>query len=333
MINFFSQLSYSILFKFFFLFLLIILTVFLLYIEFKKTEEISINSNLEFKTNGGNVAKTVKDVFLRLIPALIAYESVLDRSRQRDQAATQAARDKTERILSSEDRKESAGLVSIACAKETELASFLGNHVELSEKMVKTDTEKTECYSYLQKCAALRTKKADNIPLTKDEQIFLGKEEFHKAKYNLAEAEHSKMVREIAKAFRAQQQSSLVPKKEIEEEVKKSSILNLNFDSWDYRSFISTLTQVELLAFSGLLLNQIIISYTFTLILIIYGDFLVERFQLKTKFPKLAKIIEIRQKLQGYYMKLAFTWIFLATLPQIYVYINILLPKILSIFN
>jgi len=104
--------------------------------------------------------------------------------------------------------------------------------------------------------------------------------------------------------------------------------------------FLNSLTQVELLAFppkarrTGLLLNQIILNYTFTIILILYGDYLIKRFNLENKYSKFAKIIQLRQKLQSYYLKLAFVWIFLAVLfTQMFVYLSIILPKLLSIFN
>lgn len=47
--------------------------------------------------------------------------------------------------------------------------------------------------------------------------------------------------------------------------------------------FLKTLTQEELLAFSGLLLNQLILGHVISIILILYGDYLIKRFELEKK--------------------------------------------------
>lgn len=112
--------------------------------------------------------------------------------------------------------------------------------------------------------------------------------------------------------------------------ISKSSFLNLDFD---INSFMKDLSQIELLALGGLLLNYLILSYTITIILILYGDFLIKRFDLDNKYPKLSKFIQLRRKLQGYYLKFSFLWIFLCVLPQIFVNVSILLPKIIELFS
>ena len=88
-----------------------------------------------------------------------------------------------------------------------------------------------------------------------------------------------------------------------------------------------------MLAFSGLLLNGLALNYVFNIILVLYGDYLIKRFDLENKFPKLAKFIQLRRKLQTYYLKLCFTWIFICILPQISMYIFILYPKIVQLFS
>ena len=40
----------------------------------------------------------------------------------------------------------------------------------------------------------------------------------------------------------------------------------------------------------------------FTIVLNLYGNYLIDRFKLKEKYPKIAKIIEYRQKLTKYYL-------------------------------
>ena len=83
------------------------------------------------------------------------------------------------------------------------------------------------------------------------------------------------------------------------------------------------------MAFSGLLLNSLIKSYTVSIIL--YGDYLIKRFDLENKYPKLAKFIKIRRLLQNYYLKVCFDWIFIGLFKQIFVYISILYPKLIEL--
>ena len=89
----------------------------------------------------------------------------------------------------------------------------------------------------------------------------------------------------------------------------------------------------EKLAFCGLLFNNLILSYTITIIVILYGDYLIRRFDLVNKYPKIAKFIQMRQKLQQYYLKISFVWIFMCVLPQIGMYIYILMPKLVELFS
>jgi len=86
-------------------------------------------------------------------------------------------------------------------------------------------------------------------------------------------------------------------------DVDKSSV----FGFYNIEEFLKTLTPEEMLAFSGLLLNQLILGHVISIILILYGDYLIKRFNLENRLPKLAKFIQLRRKLQSYYLKLSFT--------------------------
>lgn len=76
-----------------------------------------------------------------------------------------------------------------------------------------------------------------------------------------------------------------------------------------------------------------VIGYTMSIILTLYGEYLINRFQLEIRFPKLATFIQLRRKLQAYFLKISLGMIFIATLPQLYIYIWILSSKILEILN
>nr|YP_009652984.1 hypothetical protein [Taiwanofungus camphoratus]QCG70022.1 hypothetical protein [Taiwanofungus camphoratus]UKQ56133.1 hypothetical protein [Taiwanofungus camphoratus]WRO45223.1 hypothetical protein [Taiwanofungus sp. YW-2023a] len=115
------------------------------------------------------------------------------------------------------------------------------------------------------------------------------------------------------------------------EVINKSSIISFDFD---LQKFLESLRKEELLAFSGLLLNSLVLSYVVSIILVLYGEYLIKRFDLENKYPKLAKFIQIRRKLQNYYLKLCFVWIFIGILLQICVYAYILLPRLIELlFN
>lgn len=116
----------------------------------------------------------------------------------------------------------------------------------------------------------------------------------------------------------------------ISKDISNSSIINIDFD---FKGFFESLTDEEKLALCGLLFNNLILSYTISIIVILYGDYLIRRFDLVNKYPKIAKFIQIRQKLQQYYLKISFVWIFMCVLPQIAMYIYILMPKLVVLFS
>jgi hypothetical protein len=49
-----------------------------------------------------------------------------------------------------------------------------------------------------------------------------------------------------------------------------------------------------------LLGNSLLVSSLSSIIFVLYGDYLIEKYQLEVKFPKLAKIISYRRKAQKY---------------------------------
>lgn len=116
------------------------------------------------------------------------------------------------------------------------------------------------------------------------------------------------------------------------ETISKSSFIISELHT-KLREFISTLTGEELLAFGGLLFNGLIVNYTISIIFILYGDYLINKFDLENRYPKLANFIQFRRKLQSYYLKISFFWIFICVLPQIAIYSLIIIPKLIEFFN
>jgi hypothetical protein len=83
---------------------------------------------------------------------------------------------------------------------------------------------------------------------------------------------------------------------------------------------------MEKIAFSFLLLNQIILSSIISIIYIFYGDYLLKKFNIEQKYPKLAKVIELRRKFQNYYLLISIGWIISSVLIENVFCILIILP-------
>ena len=49
---------------------------------------------------------------------------------------------------------------------------------------------------------------------------------------------------------------------------------------FDLQSFLNSLSTEELLAFAGILLNSLVLSHTISIILTLYGDYLINKFNL-----------------------------------------------------
>lgn len=95
-----------------------------------------------------------------------------------------------------------------------------------------------------------------------------------------------------------------------------STFINLNFN---LQEFLKTLTRLELFAFISLCFNSVILNALISIVFILYGDFLIRYFNLENKYPKLAKFISFRRKLQNYAIKYNLFLIFICTLLQLFV--------------
>lgn len=94
-------------------------------------------------------------------------------------------------------------------------------------------------------------------------------------------------------------------------EIKKSFIGSDLLESFE------SLNGIKQFAVSLLFLNYGVINAVITIIFIVYGDYLINKFQLETKYPKLASIIVLRKKFQRYYLFLSFFLIILVSLVEI----------------
>ena len=65
-----------------------------------------------------------------------------------------------------------------------------------------------------------------------------------------------------------------------------------------------------------LFFNYLIASSLISIVFIFFGEFLIKRFDLENKYPKLAKIIALRRKFQRYYLILNVIYIAFAVIVE-----------------
>lgn len=87
----------------------------------------------------------------------------------------------------------------------------------------------------------------------------------------------------------------------------------------NFKVYLSTLNTFELCVLFNIFISIFILFCLITIIVIYYGNFLINYFNLENKFPKLAKFIKIRHAFQEFYMLLYFSLIFISLIFMIYV--------------
>ena len=81
-----------------------------------------------------------------------------------------------------------------------------------------------------------------------------------------------------------------------DEDIKKSFFL------YGFLNKFEVLDVFSKLAISLLIFNSLIFSCVISIIFVFFGDYLLERFKIEVKYPKLAEIIKLRRKFQKYYL-------------------------------
>lgn len=94
-----------------------------------------------------------------------------------------------------------------------------------------------------------------------------------------------------------------------------------------FQEFLSSLTVDQKIAVTHILAAIAMLSSIFTIAMIIYGDYLIIRLKLEEKFPKLARFIKIRRKLQLYSISMNLFLMTLALLAVIYINYLILIYR------
>ena len=96
------------------------------------------------------------------------------------------------------------------------------------------------------------------------------------------------------------------------------------FDFESLMTFIDSIDIFYRVALFLLFFKGIIISSTISIIFVLYGDYLLVKYDIEKRFPKLAKIIQLRRKLQRYYLILAISWILIVSFTEVLFCISVL---------
>ena len=112
---------------------------------------------------------------------------------------------------------------------------------------------------------------------------------------SLQQDEILELTKDINNNFQKQDEI-ITPSLQLEQskDIKKSNIFN--FDEW-----FNNLDVVKQLSFSLLLTHGVVISALTNIIFVYYGNILIDKFNLETRYPKLKKIIEYRNKFSQFY--------------------------------
>lgn len=317
-------LTFGLIFKITFLFLLIIISLYLLHQEIMYYDKLNLHSNSNNSLpQNSKFIRLLKDMVFVVIPAGMSYHTFIKGQFNQNQES-----------LHTQTLNQKMNEIKALQAENEALKNAKTNVVKYSENIRQTSLELFKSRLNLEKLKILRWREKKEI---EDLKI---KKSLNNGN-NLSEMEENKIISEPNLNLQIEQTEQNIKQNfdKIDQigksididfyDIKKSSIFISDFN---LQNFLDSLSKEELLAFSGLLLNGLALNYVFNIILVLYGDYLIKRFDLENRYPKLAKLIQLRRKLQQYYLKLCFTWIFICILPQIGMYIFILFPKIVELF-
>lgn len=107
----------------------------------------------------------------------------------------------------------------------------------------------------------------------------------------------------------------------ISKNINNSSIFNFDFTM----EWFESLRGIQKLAVGLILGKSVIFSALISIIFIFYGNILIEKYDLENKYPRLSKIIKLRQKYQKYYFKLSCFLIFIIVISELILGFSLLL--------
>jgi len=73
-------------------------------------------------------------------------------------------------------------------------------------------------------------------------------------------------------------------------------------DNFDYKNIYENITNDQLGGIGLILFSQVILASAISIVFIFFGEYLIQRYEIEKKYPKLAKFIQMRRKFQKYYL-------------------------------
>jgi hypothetical protein len=83
--------------------------------------------------------------------------------------------------------------------------------------------------------------------------------------------------------------------------MNKSKILPENFN---FSDLYKNLSNDQIGGIGLLMFSQVLIGSAISIVFVFFGEYLIQRYDLDNKYPKLAKFIHLRRKFQKYYLML-----------------------------
>lgn len=331
--------------------LFILLTLYLLELEYRimrKSEFPKISMSAPHLSS-----KTVRDLLLLGIPAAGSYFSMYkawkDTSTEREQrdlfqrhlAETKRIADLTEVLTQRMEGLEANKMASVT------QPSMLEDAMRSFRSLVGLSKTTTTPYISLVERAHILTRDLQTInslknkqtPLTSSEQVLVSKEDIIVKELGNITTHMAKVRESVAASVDKVNKDLDSPVTVINPSSGSSSYLPINSSSFSITSFyskfedyINSLSLFEMMCAVNLVMNYLALNYTIHIIFIMYGDYLIIRFKLETKYPRLAKWIKFRRTLQSYYLKICFGMLIFSILPQIIFNISILYPTLVHLF-
>lgn len=298
--------SLTLILKLIFLIIFIILSIYLLYQEYLYEDKLNSISDCSFKKSSSKFSRVFVNLTCIVIPSLFAY-----RHFYRDEMIMRRVNKELENTKQqiSELKAENNELRT----SKSEILQNLNKTQAIVKDIELSTKAKNELQTREAEINSINNKALQGQNLSTDEQNKVAQEQFVKAQIQNYDNQINSDINKIEEL------------RKLIEDSKKNSVFISEFD---YQKFLDNLSKEELLAFSGLLLNSLVLSYSISIILVLYGNYLITRFDLENRYPKLAKFIKIRRQIQNYYIKICFCWIFIGILPQIFIYSFILSSRI-----
>lgn len=287
--------------KLFIILLLVLINIYLMYLEFNSPNK---SEDVKYMQSGidGKFFRNIGTIIVTNIGLYASILTIKDYKFNRQQIAEAIAKDKEtllniqKELIESKTLRESLKTkITASVSRLTEVNDKISSDFNTREKIVNSIFEKEEGLN--------------SIAETKVEERNSIMEELKMLKKNITyrDTEIKKSIDVISNESKILKETVL---DDIGIDIGKSSILNP-------LSFIESFEVIDKIAICILLLNNVILSGLISIVFVFYGDILIEKFQLEEKYPRLATIIKLRRKFQRYYLLLSILFILVASLSQI----------------